>query len=152
MQKPSDSKRQQLAENGTLNPHPHKVRDPLFQSHEFFDPNDGLQVKYEMLRRVRIEGWSVSQAAKMFGISRLSFYHTNDAFEREGLGGLLPKKRGPKQAHKLSEEVMGYVTALIQKETLLNTRQLTERIRQRFGFSIHRRSLERALRREKKRR
>jgi hypothetical protein len=39
-------------------------------SHEFFDPRDLVQVKYEMLRRVRIDGASVSQAARDFGFSR----------------------------------------------------------------------------------
>jgi hypothetical protein len=27
------------------------IRDPLFGAHEFFDPRDLVQVKYEMLRR-----------------------------------------------------------------------------------------------------
>lgn len=99
-------KRQTLQDNGTLNPRPERVTDTGFLEHEFFDAYDLLQVKYEMLRRVHTEGWSVTQAAQRFGFSRLSLYHALSAFEREGLGGLVAKKRGPKSAHKLSAEVM----------------------------------------------
>ncbi len=59
----------------TLNPHPEAVRDPAFtQSDLFFDPRDLLQVKYEMLRRVLVEGQPVSSTAAAFGFSRPSFY------------------------------------------------------------------------------
>ena len=66
-------KRQKLASSGTLNPAPVKVQDRLFQSHTFFDPDDALQVKYEMLRRVEKDGRSVTQAAKEAGIDAKTF-------------------------------------------------------------------------------
>lgn len=65
----TDAKRNTLAAHGTLNPRPQNVTDELFQSGEFFDPRDLVQVKYEMLRRVRVDGHSVTQAAAAFGFS-----------------------------------------------------------------------------------
>jgi hypothetical protein len=63
-----DSKGESLRQQGVLNPHPQKVADPLFLRGEFFDPRDLVQVKYEMLRRVRVEGSSVSEVAqRVFG-------------------------------------------------------------------------------------
>ncbi len=62
-------KRKHLAASGTLNPTPQKVQDPLFHSDPFFDPDDALQVKYEMLRRVQREGHSVTETAKDFGLT-----------------------------------------------------------------------------------
>ena len=44
-----------LRQQGVLNSHPEAVTDPLFQTADFFDPQDLLQVKYEMLRRVEID-------------------------------------------------------------------------------------------------
>ncbi len=67
-------KRQALRQTGTLNPRPDRVTDELFADSDFFDPNDLLQVKYEMLRRVRRDDFTVQQAAKVFGFSRPSFY------------------------------------------------------------------------------
>ena len=55
MPQPLDSKGESLRQQGVLNPHPEKVADPLFHDSEFFDPRDLVQVKYEMLRRVRVE-------------------------------------------------------------------------------------------------
>lgn len=148
----SASKRQTLQDNGTLNPHAERVTDRLFLEHDFFDARDLLQVKYEMLRRVQAEGWSVTHAAQTFGFSRLSFYNALSAFEREGLGALVGKKRGPKGAHKLSAEVMAFVAQLIADHPHMNAPVLAQHIEQRFGRSVHPRSIERALKRQEKKR
>jgi hypothetical protein len=65
---------------------------------EFFDPLDLVQVKYEMLRRVRADHKSIRRAAQDFGFSRPSVYRARAAFERAGLPGLLPAERGPRAA------------------------------------------------------
>lgn len=144
------SKPETLKANGTLNPHPESVRESLFQSHEFFDPRDLLQVKYEMLRRVRTEGWSVSQAATAFGLSRPSFYKAQQAFEHAGLVGLIARRRGPKAAHKLSEEVMTFVAELRRGQPSITLAEVLSSIAQRFAIRVHVRSLQRALRRQEK--
>jgi hypothetical protein len=69
-----DAKLGTLQQLGTLNPRPKAVRDELFLQDEFFDTRDLVRVKYEMLRRVRTEGKSVTDAAANFGFSRPSFY------------------------------------------------------------------------------
>ena len=50
----SGNKRDRLQRSGTLNPHPERVRDSAFQVEGFFDPLDLLQVRYEMVRLVRL--------------------------------------------------------------------------------------------------
>ena len=45
-----------LRQTGTLHPHPQAVTDPLFQDQPFFDARDLMQVKYEMLRKVEVDG------------------------------------------------------------------------------------------------
>ena len=147
-----DSKLKTLRANGTLNPHPGKVTDALFHNDDFFDPSDLLQVKYEMLRRVDVEGWSVTQAAGVFGLSRPAFYHARAAFCRDGLAGLIPKKRGPKDAFKLSAEVIAYVQALLLDNPDLMSKQLIHHIAHQFGVVVHPRSIERALARQEKKR
>ena len=93
-----DRKEAALKAAGAFNQKFHTVRDELFRTHEFFDPHDKVQVKYEMLRRVREDGMDVSQAARLFGFSRVAYYQIADAFEKEGLRGLLPRQRGPRHA------------------------------------------------------
>jgi hypothetical protein len=97
-----DPKREALRQQGVLNPRPGDITDQRFAVNSFFDPRDLVQVKYEMLRRVQAEGHSITQAAAAFGFSRPCFYQAQAAFAKEGLAGLVPRKRGPKQAHKLT--------------------------------------------------
>ena len=104
---PDESKREALRQQGTLNPRPRDVTHPLFQDSEFFDARDLVQVKYEMLREVQVEDRPVSQSATAFGFSRPSFYQAQSAYAQGGLSGLVPRKRGPRGAHKLTPEVMG---------------------------------------------
>ena len=100
----SDGKRKRLRRQSNLNPRAENVSDPLFEQDAFFDPRDLMQVKYEMLRRVRVDDQPISKAAANFGFSRPAFYAIWQAFERCGLSGLLPKKRGPQRRHKLSDD------------------------------------------------
>jgi transposase len=148
-----DAKAQALRRQRVLNPKPETVTDERFQADEFFDSRDLVQVKYEMVRRVREEGVTATEASKRFGFSRPTFYEVRRALEAEGLAGLVPKPPGPKGAHKLTEEVMEFVEGLRESAPGLGSEELARRIEERFGRSVHPRSIERALeRREKKRR
>jgi hypothetical protein len=64
--KAPDPKVDALRQQASLNPHPQRVSDPLFAPGDFFDRRDLIQVKYEMVRRVRADGQSVAQSAKAF--------------------------------------------------------------------------------------
>ncbi len=140
----------ELKRTGTLNPRPATVSDPLFRENPFFDPNDLLQVRYEMVRRHRVEGTAVVAVSSTFGVSRPTFYQAQAEFERGGLTGLLPKQRGPKEGHKLSGEVIEYVRALKASDPGLTTVDCVKAIQEKFGVTVHRRSLERALTGKKK--
>lgn len=139
-----------LRQAGTLHPHPQLVTDPLFQSHPFFDARDLMQVKYEMLRKVEVDGAPVSTAATAFGLSRPSFYQAQSAFQQGGLAGLAPQKRGPRRAHKLSAEVLEFLGQLRTVQPDVRYEEMAERIRERFGIVANPRSIERRLRRGQK--
>jgi transposase len=142
------SKRRTLREQGTLNPRPQRVQDPLFQERQaggFFDPQDLVQVKYEMLRRVRVDDQSVTDAAEAYGFSRVAFYQILAAFAHDGLPGLVPKRRGPKQAHKFTAPVLEFIDQQRAEDSQLGAPELARRIQKHWGLSVHPRSIERAL-------
>jgi transposase len=145
MAKRPDAKSRLLREHGTLNPRPQLVSDGLFQDSAFFDPRDLLLVKYEMLRRVRLEELTVAEAAAAFGFSRPSFYQAQARFEEGGLAGLIPQRPGPQHAHKLSDEVLDYLQQQQALDELLRAPQLCQLVLEKFGLSVHPRSIERAL-------
>jgi len=146
-----DAKVNALRDHRALNPKPNTVHDPAFVSgNSFFDARDLVQVKYEMLRRVRQEGQPATQAAASFGFSRPSFYVAQLQFKREGLPGLVRERPGPRRAHKLSEQVVDFLEEALSAAPAPRMSQLVELVRERFGLAVHARSIERALGRRRK--
>jgi transposase len=133
-----------------LHPKPDQVTDELFHDNPFFDPRDGLQVKCEMLRRVRVDGHAVSRAAASCGFSRPTYYQARDAFERDGLVGLLPEKKGPKRAHKLTPEVLDFIEAQLEAQPGLTPSELVSRVGDKYDIEVHHKSIARARARSKK--
>lgn len=145
-----DPKGATLRDQGALHPHPEAVKDEAFQSHEFFDPRDLVQVRYEMLRRHRVDGRPVTEVADTFGVSRQAFYKTDSAFKTQGAPGLLPRRRGPKRAHKCTDEILDFVERWGSTESAEVRETAVQAVQSRFGVTINSRSIERALARRKK--
>ena len=145
-------KTHRLKQEGSLNPHPDQVNDPLFTDSDFFDPHDLVQVKYEMVRRVQVDAQSVTQTAQTFGFSRPSFYQAQAAVQRGGLSALLRKNPGPQRAHKLDAEVVSFLHQCRRDDPDVRTSALAVRTHKRFGITVHPRSIERALTKQKKKR
>ncbi len=144
----ADEKLKALHQSHTLHPHADQVRDPLFTSGSpFFDPRDLVQVKYELLRRVQVEGDSVAHAAAQFALSRPTFYAAQAAWQRAGLAGLVPAPTGPRQGHKLTEEIL---QLLRPRAATMSSTELAAWLREEHHLVVHPRSIERALARAAK--
>ncbi len=147
----TDLKEAALAGARCLNPHPEQVTDAEFLSSDFFDARDAVQVKYEMVRKVRAGGAPVTEAAAAFGYSRPAYYAAAAALEASGLEGLVPARPGPRSAHKLTEEVLAWAEEQLAADPGLRPAQLPDRIEGAFGVRVHPRSVERALARRRER-
>ena len=145
MRRGQDPKAEELTKTRTLNSRPEAVLDAQFASSEFFDAADLVQVKYEMVRRVEVEGSAVNAAAGSFGFSRQSYYTAAAALAAGGLPALVPAKPGPRRAHKLSEPVLDHLESLRAADPTLRSIELAQAVADRFGISVHPRSVERAL-------
>ncbi len=142
----SDEKLKALRQSHALHPHPDQVRDPLFTSGSpFFDPRDLVQVKYELLRRVRVDGYAVSHATSLFALSRPTFDAAQSAWEQAGISGLLPQSTGPRHAHKLTDEI---VALLLPLANTMSPADLAVWLQEQRHLSVHPRSIERALKRK----
>ena len=144
----TDSKTGRLRQSGTLNPNPERVADPLFADSEFFDPRDLLQVRYEMVRRS--EEASLREAAERFGASVPTCVRTNRAFREGGLEALIPRRRGPRGAHKVTAEILAFVEEHRARHGPVGSRRLVPLIAERFGVTLHPRGLDKAIARSKK--
>ena len=150
MEPEDENKLAELQRLGCLNPRPEGVKEAYFVEDGFFDPRDLVQVKYEMLRRVNTDEEAVGRTAELFGFSRNAFYEARRLFEREGIAGLNPKKRGPKGGHKITAEVLSRFQQALEDDPSLDSGQLVEFARREFGITVHPRSIERALEKRKK--
>jgi transposase len=145
---PDSKKIQALRSSGALNRHPEKVRHPLFREHDFFDPHDMVQVKYESVRAIEFDSRPIAQAALDFGLSRPTIYEARSNLRQTGLEGLVPQKRGPKRPRKLTPEVRRYLEELADSEPDLKAAALVQRIRTRFSIVLHPRTVEKAVRKK----
>jgi transposase len=147
----ADDKLAALRAARALNPRPAAVVDPAFaRGDPFFDARDLVQVKYEMLRRVRTDGHSVTRAAAAFGFSRPSFYAAQAAFQAAGLAGLVPTRPGPRGGHKLTPAVVAFLDEQRARDPTLGPARLVRLVEEHFGLVVHRRSIERVLARRTK--
>ncbi len=141
MARGEDPKVAALREARALNPRPEAVTDEAFAAEEFLDPRDLVQVKYEMVRRVRVEGGGVSATAARFGFSRPSWYAAARALDAAGLPGLL---------HKLTAEIVAFAAAALDEDPSLRSGELAGRVEETFGIRVHPRSIERAVARSQR--
>ena len=135
---------------GCLNPHPEQVTDPGFLADGFFDARDAVQVKYEMVRRVTVDGEPVTAVAAAFGYSRPSYYQAAAALAESGQG-LVPARPGPRGGHKLTGEILAWAQEQLAADPALRPAALTGPIAVQFGVRVHPRSIERALARFRER-
>jgi len=140
-----DPKLVALAATRSLNPHPEKVRDAVFLANGFCDPRDLVQVKYEMVRRVRVDRVPVTEAAAAFGYCRQAFYQVAAALDAGGPGALAAGKPGPKGPVKLTDPVMERVEEWLATQPRRTAKTLAVMVAAEFGFPVHPRSIERAL-------
>lgn len=138
------SRRAALEATGLLHPRPEAVTAELFGSHPFFLALDKVQVKYEMLRAVAVDGETVVAAAAAHGYSRAEFYLVQAAFAERGMAGLVDERRGRKGPTKLTGEIVAF---LRNAPTERSGAELAGEVEERFGVVLHRRTVERARRR-----
>jgi transposase len=148
------NKIKKLKEQGALNAHPERIKDELFldSTVEFFDPNDLVQVKYEMLRSVEKERMSVTDASKTYGFSRPAFYQIQSQFKNNGIAGFIREKTGPKSAHKLTPDIMKFIEERIKEGEPIRARTIAKLVKKEFNKTIHPRTIERAIAKKEKKR
>jgi transposase len=136
-----------LEQAGLLHPAPEAVTAPVFREQpEFFAAFDKVQVKYEMLRAHLVAGETVTAAAAAHGYSRASFYLVARAFEDAGMVGLLDERPGRRGPVKVSSEVVAFLETRRRERPDASGAELALELERALGVSLHRRTVERALR------
>jgi hypothetical protein len=105
-----ESRQTALEQAGLVHPRPQAITAELFCSGSaFFLAADKVQVKYETLRAVAVDGETVMAAAGSHGYSRAEYYPAVAAFSERGMAGLVDERRGRKGPTKLSAEIAAFL-------------------------------------------
>jgi hypothetical protein len=139
-----ESRRAALEGAGLVHPRTEAVTAELFCSSDpFFFAADKVQVKYEMLRAVAVDGATVVAAAAAHGYSRAEFYLVQAAFGERGMAGLVDERRGRKGPTKVTSDIAAFLRDAPAERS---GAELARDVEARFGVSLHRRTAERARR------
>lgn len=141
----SENKKDFLISEGLINRRVKRVRHPLFDSLDFFDPLDLPQVKYELLRSARVEKLSVLQACELFGFSREYFYRLERLFMKRGYVGLLGSPKGRRPIIALNYEIVGFIAHRKMQDHTLSGENLRGEIFDRYHVDCSRRTVERVI-------
>ncbi len=66
------------------------------------------------------------------------------------MAGLLPKRRGPKHAFKLTDDIAKFIETLVKEAPGVTDSQIAQKIKAQFKLIIHPRTIERFLKDQKK--
>ena len=140
-----ESRQAALERAGLVHPRAGEVTAEVFCSGTaFFFAADKVQVKYEMLRAVAVDGQTVVAAAAAHGYSRAEYYLVQAAFAQRGMAGLVDERRGRRGPTKLNAEIAAF---LRDAPADRSGAELAREVQDRFGVTLHRRTAERARRR-----
>lgn len=134
-----------LIKSGCFNTYYEKVSAGIFGTIPFFDKKDMVQVKYEMIRAASNGEGSITEVASAFGLSRKSYYQASAAFDAGGLCALVPKKTGPKAAHKLTADVREFIGIYLSGHKNAKPKEISAAIESEMGIKIHPRTIHRHL-------
>lgn len=116
--------------------------DMLARAYDFFDAEESVQRKYEMLRVHSIDGVTITESAKRFGYTRKTFYECKERFEKGGILGLMDRKKGPKKPRKVTPHIDKRIFELRAKN--LSITEIAD-IMKSEGISISFKTVERRL-------
>lgn len=143
----AQSKTEFLRSEGLLNQRPERIKHPLFEANEFFDPLDLTQVRYEMLRTARAEGDTVTGACRLFGFSREYFYRLERGFKERGFVSLLSSPRGRRPLIALNQEVVNFIAHRKLEQPSVSGEELRREIQRVYKVKCSRRTVERIVER-----
>ena len=149
MKTTSEEKAKVLKDNGSFNRHASSVISPLFMNSPYFDARDLVQVKYEMLRAVKYDDISITEASHQFGFSRAAFYKIERRFFESGVDGLGLQKTGPKLPAKTTDDILDFASALKAERPDITNDEIVQEIHSQKGVLLHKRSLQRGRAKKK---
>lgn len=94
-----------------------------------------------MPRQPTAQGLTFLRSCEGFG----SVPYIEASFDKGGVAGLVPRKRGPRGPHKLQGQALAFLQQQLVAGEPVRARELATLVRQKFDLNVHPRTIERAV-------
>jgi len=108
------------------------------------DLNDPLQMRYELVRELKLSGSPKEEICAKFGYSRVMGHLYESAWDKSRWEGLKDKKKGPKRKSKRTEELENKILAIRFKHPEKDMYEIKDILAEE-GYNISARSVARVL-------
>jgi len=138
-------KKEVLSQLGALNKNPEKVTNYLFKKHDFFDPQDKVQIKYEMLRANQVDGQKITHICTQYNYSREAFYVILRKFKHQGIVGFLEGSRQKKNTIMINQDIAKMIIQMKFENPDISGAKLAQKINATFNADYKKRAIEKAV-------
>ncbi len=138
-------KQSRLKESNTFNTNSDKITARIFADNRLMDPQDLLQVRYEMVRAIECEDRPIREICEEYGVSPSTARRYRDDLRRGGLIALVPEQKGPSGPTKLTKEAAEFIDAYLDESPGSSGGKIHNALESRLHLGLSKRTVERYL-------
>ena len=134
-----------LKESNTFNAKSDKVSAQIFADNKLMDPQDLLQVRYEMVRAIELDNKPVNEICAEYGVSASTARRYLDDLRKGGLIALVPEPKGPSGPTKLTKEAVRFIEDYPKDSPRASGGKIHNALEAKLHLGISKRTVERYL-------
>ena len=138
-------KQSRLKESNTFNSKSDKITANIFADNELMDPQDLLQVRYEMVRAIEYEKKPIKEICTEYGVSATTARRYLDDLKKGGLIALVPEPKGPSGPTKLTKEATDFIENYLKENPKASGGKIHNALEAKLHPGISKRTVERYL-------
>ena len=138
-------KKSRLIESNTFNTKCDKITAKIFADNELMDPQDLLQVRYEMVRAIEYEKKPIREICTEYGVSVTTARRYLDDLRNGGMIALVPEPKGPSGPTKLTKEAAGFIEDFLKEHPGASGGKVHNALEAKLHLGISKRTVERFL-------
>ena len=114
-------------------------------NNELMDPQDLLQVRYELVRAIDYDKKPVKEICAEYGVSVTTARRYLEDLRKGGLIALVPEPKGPSGPTKLTKEAIEFIENFLKENPRASGGKIHKALEARFHLGISKRTVERFL-------
>ena len=138
-------KQSHLKKSNTFNTKSDKITARLFADNELMDPQDLLQVRYELVRAIEYDKKPIKEICAEYGVSATTARRYIDDLRKGGLIALVPDPKGPSGPTKLTKEAAEFIENYLKENPRASGGKIHNALEAKLHLGVSKRTVERFL-------